>query len=192
MGSESFAADIQAFVEKAKAAPELVIRKVATDILTSIVMRSPVGNPELWAINATARHYNDEVAAHNTALRQDPANLTKAGRLKPGRKLNDGMSIVSPAGYVGGRFRAAWTVSIGAPSGAVTGDVDKSGQPTIEKGISVIATADGQQDIYITNNLPYARALEYGHSTQAPAGMVRVTLVEVGSYIENAVRSLPK
>ncbi len=116
MSGETFSASISAFVEKAKAAPEVVVRKIAIDILTSIVMKSPVGNPELWAINATARRYNSEVTAHNAALRADPSNLTKNGRLKPGRKLNDGMSIVSPAGYVGGRFRAAWTVSIGAPS----------------------------------------------------------------------------
>lgn len=29
--------------------------------------------------------------------------------------------------------------------------------------------------IYIQNNLPYARALEDGHSTQAPKGMYRIT-----------------
>ncbi len=192
MSSETFADDISRFVAKAKAAPETVVRKVAIDILTSIVLRSPVGNPELWAINATARRYNAEVAAHNTALRDDPENLTKNGRLKPGRKLNDGMDIVSPEGYVGGRFRANWTVSIGAPSTATTANADKSGQPTIAKGTNVILQADGSQDIYIMNNLPYARALEYGHSKQAPAGMVRITLAEFGSYVEAAVRSLPK
>lgn len=190
MASETFSANISAFVEKAKAAPSEVVRKVAIDILTSIVLRSPVGSPELWAINATARRYNTEVAAHNSALRADPSNLAKNGRLKPGRKLNDGMDIVSPAGYVGGRFRASWTVSIGAPSSAVATEVDKTGQPTIAKGTNVILQADGLQDIYIMNNLPYAHALEYGHSTQAPAGVVRITLAEASSYVEAAVRSL--
>lgn len=192
MSSETFADDISRFVAKAKAAPATVVRKVAIDILTSVVMRSPVGNPELWAINATARRYNTEVTAHNAALRDNPENLTKNGRLKPGRKLNDGMDIVAPGGYVGGRFRANWIVSLGGPTAATTATPDKAGQATIAKGITVITHADGEQDIYIVNNLPYARALEYGHSKQAPAGMVRITLAEVGSYLESAIRSLPK
>ncbi len=74
----------------------------------------------------------------------------------------------------------------------MTTGIDKNGQPTIAKGTNVILQADGLKDIYIMNNLPYARALEYGHSKQAPAGVVRITLAEVDSYVEAAVRSLPK
>jgi hypothetical protein len=33
----------------------------------------------------------------------------------------------------------------------------------------------GQSTIYFTNNLPYAQALENGHSNQAPGGMVGLT-----------------
>ncbi|SEN09832.1 hypothetical protein SAMN02800694_2764 [Luteibacter sp. UNCMF331Sha3.1] len=192
MTASTFSADIARFVEKAKLAPAVVVRKVSMDILTSVVMRSPVGNPELWAINSTARNYNAEVAAHNSSLRQDPSNLTKTGRLKAGRRLNDGMGIKAPAGYVGGRLRANWTVSLGAPSTTVFDEVDKSGQRAIQQGIAVIQHANGVQDIYVMNNLPYARAIEYGHSTQAPAGMVRVTLAEVDAYVSRAVQELEK
>jgi hypothetical protein len=41
-------------------------------------------------------------------LRNDPANLDKRGRLKRGKKLNDGMDVVAPLGYVGGAFRGNW------------------------------------------------------------------------------------
>jgi hypothetical protein len=44
----SFSRQLAEFAERAKAAPELVVRKAATDLLTRIVMRTPVGNPSLW------------------------------------------------------------------------------------------------------------------------------------------------
>ena len=42
---------------------------------------------------------------------------------------------------------------------------------------------------YLVNNLPYAVPLEYGHSSQAPAGMVRVTIAEFQQIVEAAVRA---
>ena len=46
------------------------------------------------------------------------------------------------------------------------------------------------QTIFITNSLPYAYRLEYdGWSRQAPAGMVRVTVVEFAQRFERAVRA---
>lgn len=45
----SFSLDISRFVEKAKANSELVVKKIAVDLLASVVDKSPVGNPELWA-----------------------------------------------------------------------------------------------------------------------------------------------
>ena len=43
---------------------------------------------------------------------------------------------------------------------------------------------------YLTNKLPYAQALEYGHSQQAPSGMVRVSARMALQELENAVRSV--
>jgi hypothetical protein len=48
------------------------------------------------------------VREHNAALRDDPANLTKSGRLKRGLRVNDSMDIKKPEGYVGGRFKNNW------------------------------------------------------------------------------------
>ncbi|WP_201312890.1 hypothetical protein [Dyella sp. EPa41] len=150
MSSQTFALDIRAFVEKAKAAPTQVVRRATLDLLRSIVLRSPVGNPDLW-------------------------------KSKP------------PAGYVGGRFRANWNVSLVDPDISTTEVIDKDGGETIARGLTVLTHADGTQDIYITNNLPYAAALEWGHSgVQAPQGMVRVSIAEFGQYIDNAIQELPK
>jgi hypothetical protein len=44
--------------------------------------------------------------------------------------------------------------------------------------------------IWLMNNLPYAQPLEYGHSSQAPAGMVRISVIEVQMFISKAISEL--
>jgi hypothetical protein len=44
----SFALDIKKFAEKAGGNADRVVRKVVIDLGTSIIMRTPVGNPALW------------------------------------------------------------------------------------------------------------------------------------------------
>lgn len=51
VASGNFALDIRRFVSKTKDKQHLIVRKVLLDISTRLVERSPVGNPELWAIN---------------------------------------------------------------------------------------------------------------------------------------------
>ena len=46
-------------------------RTIAIQLLNEIVQRSPVGNPELWAINATAVQYNKAVGEWNESLYAD-------------------------------------------------------------------------------------------------------------------------
>ncbi|MEN0582271.1 HK97 gp10 family phage protein [Phytobacter palmae] len=70
-----------------------------------------------------------------------------------------------------GRFRANNHVSIGSPDFSVTANTDKSGGPTLQQGSAVIAQGKPYSVIYIQNNLPYAEALENGHSKQAPTGL---------------------
>ena len=45
------------------------------------------------------------------------------------------------------------------------------------------------QMAYIINNLPYAIPLEFGHSTQAPGGMVRVTVARFQRIVLEAIRN---
>ena len=42
---------------------------------------------------------------------------------------------------------------------------------------------------FFTNNLPYAAALENGHSGQAPGGMVRVTVARFQQIVLEAIRN---
>lgn len=94
-----------------------------------------------------------------------------------------------PPGYVGGRFRANWQFSISSPSSGVIDAVDPSGKETSARieGEAIIFKAG--ETAYIVNNLPYAVRLEYGHSQQAPGGMVRLTLARFEQIILEAIRN---
>lgn len=189
----SFSLDLARFVEKAKGNTEQIVQKVAIDMLSAVVDRSPVGNPELWAANATATQYNIEVDIENARLRSDPANLTKAGRLRKGLKINDSMSLVSGDGYVGGRFRGNWQVSFNVAATGETGVIDANGQSTKAAGAVVLqAFTSGIGSIWVMNNVPYAQPLEFGHSSQAPNGMVRLTVIEFQAFVNQAARELPQ
>ncbi|MDU9398031.1 hypothetical protein [Pseudomonas sp. zfem003] len=187
----NFSLDLAEFCEKAKVNAEQVVRKVGIDLLSAVVDRSPVGNPELWAANAIATEYNNEVARYNAELRSDPANLTRSGRLKRGLAVNDSMPLTSGAGYVGGRFRGNWQVSFEVPARGETGVIDANGSTTKSAGAAVIQQFNlGVGSIYLMNNVPYAQRLENGWSQQAPNGMVRITVVEFQAMVRRAVQAL--
>lgn len=191
--NKAFTAAITAFVDKAKANQEAVVRAVGIRILNQLVMMSPVGNPELWGINQTAASYNQAVYDHNEAQKSDPNNLTKTGRLKKKARLVDGMDIKAPPGYTGGRFRGNWQISFDAPTTDETGRIDKTGDLTKAAGNYTLSLFKvGMKAIYLCNNVPYAYPLEMGHSTQAPGGMVRITAAEFQRFFEDAVREVTK
>lgn len=185
----SFAESIRQFAEKAEHAIDATFREIVIEIGSSVIRMSPVGNPEIWARNTIAADYNKAVAEHNNGLRNDPANLSKNGRLKPGRKLHDGMDINAPEGYVGGRFRGNWQFSIDSPADGELDAVDPSGNSAVAALKAQVSGLTIGQTAYIVNNLPYAIPLEYGHSKQAPHGMVRVTLANFQRIVDEAIRN---
>lgn len=128
----SFTLDIQRFAEHAERNATAVIRKIALDVFTRVVMKSPVKT---------------------------------------------------------GRFRGNWQVQIGSLPGGVLELDDKSGTATISKITAAVLGLKAGEIIFLANNLPYGRRLEYGYSKQAPAGMVRITLQEFGAIVDNAART---
>jgi hypothetical protein len=85
-----------------------------------------------------------------------------------------------------GRFKSNWQVAIGSiPAGTLELN-DKTGAATISKVTAATLGFKAGEVIYLVNNLAYARALEYGHSKQAPAGMVRVTIAEYNAVANKA------
>lgn len=130
-----FAAQIADFVAKAKGNADLVVRKVALEMFSRVITKSPVDT---------------------------------------------------------GRFRGNWQVAIGSiPGGTLVLD-DKAGTATIARVTAVALGLKAGEVIYLVNNLAYALPLEYGHSKQAPSGMVRLTIAEFQGVVTAAAASLPK
>ncbi|AXZ48569.1 TPA: hypothetical protein ACPYV3_003124 [Citrobacter freundii] len=187
--NQPFLAAIQLFVDSSKHEMDQVVRRTGIKILAQLVEMSPIGNPDIWQVNQTASAYNDAVRDYNAALRNDPANLTKSGRLKRGRAINDSMDIKKPEGYVGGRFKNNWYVGFDSQPTQSNDTPDASGQGSNSRGMAVLEVFRVGQvsSIYFTNNLPYAAALENGHSGQAPGGMVGITALDAAQMFREAM-----
>lgn len=187
--NQPFLAAIQLFVDGSKQEMDQVVRRTGIKILAQLVEMSPVGQPDIWLVNQTATAYNTAVREHNAALRDDPANLTKSGRLKRSLRVNDSMDIKKPEGYVGGRFKNNWYVGFDSQPTETNDNPDASGQGSNSRGLAVLEVfrVGRVSSIYFTNNLPYAVALENGHSGQAPGGMVGITALDAAQLFREAM-----
>nr|WP_153879490.1 hypothetical protein [Citrobacter freundii] len=187
--NQPFLAVIQLFVDSSKQEMDEVVRRTGIKILAQLVEMSPIGQPEKWEVNQTAVAYNDAVREHNATLRDDPANMTKSGRLKRDLRVNDSMDIKKPDGYVGGRFKNNWYVGFDSQPTQSNDTPDASGQGSNSRGLAVLEVFRVGQvsSIFFTNNLPYAVALESGHSGQAPGGMVGITALDAAQLFREAM-----
>lgn len=170
-----FSIPIGDLVAKVKLDVETVARKATLSVFRSVVSMSPVGNSDLWQANAEAQL--------NRQLSVDLAE--NAGtRVPSARTLRKNFPNAAGKGYVGGRFKANWNVSFGAADTTTTTSTDVSrGNAEAEKALTLPLGGV----MYISNGLPYARRLEYeGWSTQAPAGMVRVSAINFAQYVRDA------
>ena len=95
-------------------------------------------------------------------------------------------SVVLKSPVDTGRFRANWNVSYGTPDYTTTQSVER-GRGLTEASKALTLPIGGVQ--YMSNGLPYARQLEYGWSKQAPAGMVRLSVIEVAGRLGAGVTS---
>lgn len=100
------------------------------------------------------------------------ADLTKHVRVIALAMLNE---IVLRSPVDTGRFRGNNIVSVGTPVYAPVESLDKSGGATIQRGLSVMTGLEPYTQVFLQNSLPYAEALENGHSKQAPAGIYEVS-----------------
>lgn len=95
-----------------------------------------------------------------------------------------------PKGYTGGRFRGNWQLGIGVVPPGETGAIDKSGAETQGRIIAQVPANAAGEVYFIINNVPYAQALEEGHSRQAPQGMVGLTVIEWPGIVDQAAKGL--
>lgn len=205
----SFAENIRQFAEQAQAGLDTTFREIVIEIGSSVIRMSPVGNPEIWAANvvhrqtntAAADAYDFNVAVRNTVINLTDSNFTKAGKLKRGVKYAKPLTkterdqnynvngLVAGKSYVGGRFRGNWQFSIDTPADGVLDQIDPSGNVSIAVLRTQVQSLTIGQTAYLVNNLPYAVPLEYGHSKQAPGGMVRITLARFQQIVDEAIRN---
>lgn len=91
----------------------------------------------------------------------------------------------APEGYVGGRFRANWQLGVGVLPQAILDKIDNDGRETVDAAIAKIPTDAAGEVYFYANSLPYAQALEYGHSSQAPGpgGIVGLTMIGARQFV---------
>ena len=112
-------------------------------------------------------------------------------------------SIVEKTPVDTGRARGNWNISVGSPDESTS----NSTGPKFSSPKS-LPEPNGDESIFITNNLPYITKLEYGgypdppkkdggktsggFSKQAPNGMVGVTLANGANIFDAAARTVTK
>ncbi|WP_244998609.1 HK97 gp10 family phage protein [Pseudomonas viridiflava] len=100
-----------------------------------------------------------------------------------------GTSVVILSPVDTGRFKGNWQLTIDQPSLQSLDRYDKAGHETIAELVAQANQLEAGQVAYIVNNLVYGIPLEYGHSDQAPAGMVQITLARFQQIVEEAIRN---
>ena len=87
------------------------------------------------------------------------------------------------------RFKNNWYVGFDSQPTQSNDTPDASGQGSNSRGMAVLEVFRVGQvsSIYFTNNLPYAAALENGHSTQAPGGIVGITAIDAAQLFREAM-----
>lgn len=96
----------------------------------------------------------------------------------------------APPGYVGGAFRGNWQLGIGVVPAGETGRVDPSGGETQGEIVASVPAQAAGPVYYIVNNRPYAQALEDGHSSQAPNGMVGLAVLDYPGLVAEAAATV--
>ena len=103
------------------------------------------------------------------------ATRAKANLIKRTVGLQVLTGVVNKTPVDTGRARGGWQVDNASP------EIDQNGAMTISKGAFAINKTPFSANVIISNNVDYILFLEDGSSQQAPQGMVKRTLDEVGA-----------
>jgi len=92
-------------------------------------------------------------------------NIVVGGQFSPGTPVDTGYA------------RSSWWIAVNSDTGesAVLGLNDKGAAAMEQITLRILGVKSGDI-VYLLTNTVYMRPLEYGHSQQAPAGMVRLTM----------------
>jgi hypothetical protein len=122
--------------------------------------------------------------------RRNKSKMLKVAKMAT-TAMADRIFRVSPVDT--GLFKNNWKVGMNSPDTATTRYVAKTGHgrpagAAFLRFKKIVQTMRLGDTLYFTNPLHYGWALEYGHSNQAPAGMVRVTVADWQGAVNRAAR----
>lgn len=89
-------------------------------------------------------------------------------------------------GYRPGSLANNWFAGVGEPAGFARNPANPSAVDSLSQINAAALVAPGKL-MHIANPLPYARRVEYGWSTQAPQGMVRISVRDFTKLVKQAV-----
>lgn len=99
--------------------------------------------------------------------------------------------VVMKSPVAEGRFKGNWQAALSVRPDGVLDVVDPNGAATIAEGSRNISQLRPYEVVFLSNNVPYARRLEEGHSQQAPQGVVAVTVAELKAFFNNIPADRP-
>lgn len=136
--------------------------------------------------NYQIRQFNESVDAWINAVENGLEDVIEIF----GGKVQEALVKASPVDT--GRFRGNWQVTANRPPLYALNNYDRDGSDTIAEGkraLHAIMRGGGAvRSIHFSNMLIYANALEYGHSKQAPAGVVGIVAARLRSFMAQAIR----
>ena len=99
-------------------------------------------------------------------------------------------SVIKKSPVDTGRFKGNWQYGVGEmPTGQL--DIyDESGKGTQVHLMGKVPKESAGKLHYIVNNLPYSIRLENGWSSQAPSGMVGLTISEYQGIVRHAAQEV--
>ena len=136
--------------------------------------------------NYKIRQFNESVDAWINAVENGLNDVIEIF----GGKVQEALVKASPVDT--GRFRGNWQVTANRPPLYALNNYDRDGSDTIAEGkrslYAIMRGGGAVRSIYFSNMLIYANALEYGHSKQAPAGVVGIVAARLRSFMAQAIR----
>lgn len=192
-----FGNEVRAGIDEMQQELNDTLRAFYIELFTQIIMRSPVGNPRNWKVNASKVAHNDKANAANRRIRTINASRKsynadsirwansriiagamskrEANKFMRSRKLKrvalkKTKKIWRPKGYQGGGFRGAWQFSFDGPIDADIERLDPSGSIATGALVTALEGLDikAQGKVWFCNNKPYSEAIEFGVAGKSP------------------------
>ena len=123
---------------------------------------------------ANAEHFSIDLTRWGASLEKEQA--PKFIR-KIALELLKKVTMKSPVDT--GRFLANWMTGIGGADETTT---ESTVDDAVMRGSIILSAYRDLKQIHISNNLPYAAALEHGHSMKAPLGVAEISVAEIEAH----------